>query len=84
MPLFVWRPGWTDAIGWVATRAGGFAPIAEEIFYVDTGLYQDLTPYPNNPTKTDYTKLGDRAIWPRVQDPHQIGSEAVPWVRPRL
>ena len=52
----------------------------EKIFYVDTGLYSDMTPYPNNPSKANYTKL-TRDIWPRVQDPHGIGSDAVAWVR---
>lgn len=57
---------------------GGFGPIASEICYVDTGLKDGLTPYPNNPSKTDYTKLS-RSIWPREADPHGIGSKAVPW-----
>jgi microcystin degradation protein MlrC len=42
----------------------GFAPIAAEIVYIDAGA-----PYPSNPRLTDYQKL-NRAIWPRVEDPH--------------
>ena len=42
----------------------GFAPIAAEIVYIDAGA-----PYPSNPRLTDYRKL-NRAIWPRVEDPH--------------
>ena len=37
------------------------------------------SPYPSDPTKTNYTKL-TRKMWPMVQDPHNIGSEYVPWV----
>jgi microcystin degradation protein MlrC len=44
----------------------GFAPIAEEILYIDAGA-----PYPSNPRKTDYRKLA-REIWPRVEDPHGL------------
>ena len=47
---------------------GGFAPVASELFYVNTGLLDGLTPYPNDPRKTAYTKLS-RPIWPRVADP---------------
>ncbi len=46
----------------------GFAPIASEIVYIDAGA-----PYPSNPRLTDYRKL-DRPIWPRVEDPHGLGS----------
>ena len=42
----------------------GFAPIAAEIIYIDAGA-----PYPSNPKLTGYRKL-DRAIWPRVDNPH--------------
>ena len=35
---------------------GGFAPIAAALVYIDTGLI-GLSPYPNDPTQTDYTKL---------------------------
>lgn len=42
----------------------GFAPIAAEIIYIDAGA-----PYPSNPRVTNYHKL-DRAIWPRVENPH--------------
>ena len=44
----------------------GFAPIAEEILYIDAGA-----PYPSNPRRTDYRKLA-REIWPRVEDPHGL------------
>ena len=57
---------------------GGFAPVASELFYVNTGLLDGLTPYPNDPRKTAYTKLS-RPIWPRVADPHSIGSKDVAW-----
>jgi microcystin degradation protein MlrC len=43
----------------------GFAPIAEEIVYIDAGA-----PYPSHPRETNYRKL-ERAIWPRVGDPHR-------------
>ena len=56
----------------------GFAPIAGSIVYCDTGL-SHVSPYPSNPTVTNYTRLGDRKIWPRERDPHGIGSPAVPW-----
>ncbi len=46
----------------------GFAPIASEIVYIDAGA-----PYPSNPRLTDYRKL-DRPIWPRVEDPHGLGT----------
>ncbi|MCX5481060.1 M81 family metallopeptidase [Kaistia geumhonensis] len=46
----------------------GFAPIASEIVYIDAGA-----PYPSNPRLTDYRKL-DRPIWPRVEDPHDLGT----------
>jgi hypothetical protein len=32
--------------------------------------------------QTGYKNLG-RGIWPLVDDPHGIGSEHVPWVRPK-
>ena len=57
---------------------GGFGPIASELCYVDTGLLDGLTPYPNDPSVTAYTKLS-RPIWPRVADPHAVGSKEVPW-----
>ena len=41
----------------------GFAPIAEEVIYIDAGA-----PYPSNPRVTNYRKLA-REIWPRVADP---------------
>ena len=44
----------------------GFAPIAAEILYIDAGA-----PYPSDARKTPYRKL-DRAIWPRVADPHGV------------
>ena len=44
----------------------GFAPIAAEILYVDAGA-----PYPSDARKTPYRRL-DRAIWPRVADPHGV------------
>ena len=44
---------------------------------VDTGLI-GLSPYPNDPTQTAYTKL-TRPVWPRVMDPHKNGARAVPW-----
>eukprot|EP01051_Picozoa_sp_SAG22_P017875 SAG22_NODE_2860_length_2150_cov_2.048269_2_plen_315_part_01 len=57
---------------------GGFADVAAElpgggkaIYYCDTGL-SDLSPYPSDPTKTEYKKLS-RGIWPIVEDPHGIG-----------
>ena len=59
-------------------HSGGFAPVASELFYVNTGLLDGLTPYPNDPRKTAYTKLS-RPIWPRVADPHSIGSKDVAW-----
>ena len=33
--------------------------------------------------QTGYKNLG-RGIWPLVDDPHGIGSEHVPWVRPKV
>ena len=42
----------------------GFAPIAEEIVYIDAGA-----PYPSHPAETNYKNLA-REIWPRVQNPH--------------
>ena len=45
---------------------------------VDTGLITGLSPYPNDPTQTAYTKL-TRPVWPRVMDPHKNGARAVPW-----
>jgi microcystin degradation protein MlrC len=42
----------------------GFAPIAEEIVYIDAGA-----PYPSRPRETNYKKLS-REIWPRVENPH--------------
>ena len=66
---------------------GGFAKVAgrspdgqSAIYYVDTGLTH-LSPYPSDPTKTNYKKLS-RSIWPIVDDPHNIGAEHVPWTRP--
>ena len=56
-----------------------FDSIASEVVYVDTGLTHG-SPYPSDPTKTNYTKL-NRKIWPMVDDPHGVGSEHVPWVR---
>ena len=56
-----------------------FDSIASDVVYVDTGLTHG-SPYPSDPTKTNYTKL-DRKIWPMVDDPHGVGSEHVPWVR---
>ena len=56
-----------------------FAAIASEVLYVDTGLTFG-SPYPSNPSLTKFTKI-TREIWPRVADPHGIGSEHVPWVR---
>eukprot|EP01043_Picozoa_sp_COSAG02_P000089 COSAG02_NODE_1_length_108762_cov_456.708287_89_plen_154_part_00 len=57
---------------------GGFGSIASEICYVDTGMKDGLTPYPNDPSQTAYTKLS-RPIWPREADPHGIRSKTVPW-----
>jgi|EP01044_Picomonas_judraskeda_P004979 microcystin degradation protein MlrC len=57
---------------------GGFGSIASVICYVDTGMKDGLTPYPNDPSQTAYTKLS-RPMWPREADPHGIGSKAVPW-----
>lgn len=48
----------------------GFAPISADIIYVDAGA-----PYPSNPRVTDYRKM-TRAIWPRVDDPHRLASQA--------
>lgn len=44
----------------------GFAPIAEEIIYIDAGA-----PYPSHPRETNYKKLA-REIWPRVENPHGL------------
>ena len=44
----------------------GFQPIAAKIIYVTAP-----TSYPTDPATTPYQKL-DRAIWPRVPDPHGI------------
>jgi microcystin degradation protein MlrC len=44
----------------------GFAPIAEEILYIDAGA-----PYPSHPRETKYKKLA-RDIWPRVDNPHGL------------
>ena len=44
----------------------GFAPIAEEIIYIDAGA-----PYPSHPRETNYQKLA-RDIWPRVENPHGL------------
>lgn len=47
----------------------GFAPIAAEIIYVS-----EQTSYPSDPAITHYKNL-NRDIWPRVKDPHSIGSQ---------
>eukprot|EP01047_Picozoa_sp_COSAG01_P064914 COSAG01_NODE_8671_length_2702_cov_2.911256_2_plen_139_part_00 len=60
---------------------GGFAPIAATLIYVDTGLV-GLSPYPNNPTLTQYTKL-DRPVWPRDMDPHGSGAFVISWQQAR-
>jgi microcystin degradation protein MlrC len=44
----------------------GFAPIAEDIIYIDAGA-----PYPSHPRETNYRKLA-REIWPRVENPHPL------------
>jgi microcystin degradation protein MlrC len=44
----------------------GFAPIAEEIIYIDAGA-----PYPSHPRETNYRKLA-REIWPRAENPHNL------------
>ncbi|WP_158817851.1 M81 family metallopeptidase [Methylocapsa sp. S129] len=44
----------------------GFAPIAQEIIYIDAGA-----PYPSHPRETQYRKLS-REIWPRVENPHDL------------
>jgi microcystin degradation protein MlrC len=44
----------------------GFAPIAEDIIYIDAGA-----PYPSHPRETNYKKLA-REIWPRVENPHDL------------
>ena len=44
----------------------GFAPIAEEIIYIDAGA-----PYPSHPRETKYKNLA-RDIWPRVDNPHGL------------
>ena len=45
----------------------GFAPIAEDIIYIDAGA-----PYPSHPRETKYRKL-TRPIWPRVENPFDAG-----------
>ena len=47
----------------------GFAPIASGIIYVASP-----SAYPSNPAITKYVKL-DRQIWPRAEDPHNIGAQ---------
>jgi microcystin degradation protein MlrC len=46
----------------------GFAPIAAEVLYCDTG-----GPYRSDPRQNRYTKLA-RPIWPLVEDPHGIAA----------
>lgn len=46
--------------------SAGFAPIADEIIYIDAGA-----PYPSRPRETRYKKL-TRPIWPRHDDPHGV------------
>jgi hypothetical protein len=54
---------------------------AATLIYVDTGLV-GLSPYPNNPTLTQYTKL-DRPVWPRDMDPHGSGAFVISWQQAR-
>ena len=49
----------------------------------EQGLTNDEgAPYPSNPHQTGYKKLRF-PIWPLVDDPHEIGSAHVPWLRDR-
>ncbi|MBL8688962.1 MAG: M81 family metallopeptidase [Rhodospirillaceae bacterium] len=43
----------------------GFAPIAKEIHYIDSG-----GPYPSDPRKVPYTRI-PRPIWPIDENPHE-------------
>ena len=45
----------------------GFAPIAKEILYIDSG-----GPYPSDPRRVAYTRI-PRPIWPIDPEPHRAG-----------
>ena len=45
-----------------------FGPVASQVIYVDTGLFNGLAPAPGDPKQLNYTKLA-RPVWPMAENP---------------